>query len=94
MSRVKSRSSATGRSRFGRKETRSETIVKEDLEMICSTAKMIDSTARDSGTKTTALFAYAAGVTGILANVLLVAFFVLRAAEDLPIGSNGEMQGA
>ncbi len=42
---------------------------------------MVGSTAKNSGVKTTALFAYAAGVTGILANLLLIAFFALQAGN-------------
>lgn len=35
---------------------------------------MVGSTAKNPSLKTTALFAYAAGATGILANVLLLSF--------------------
>ena len=51
---------------------------------------MIGSAAKNSGVKTTALFAYAAGVTGILANLLLIAFFALQAGNP----ENGTFLGS
>ncbi len=44
---------------------------------------MIESTAGKSSVKRAALFAYAAGVTGILANLFLIAFFALQAGRPV-----------
>ena len=52
---------------------------------------MIASTTKNSGATSTALFAYAAGVTGILANLLLIAFFAVRVA---PLGTANDLVGA
>ena len=43
--------------------------------------KMIKGTADESSVKRAALFAYAAGATGILANPLLIAFYALQASH-------------
>ena len=42
---------------------------------------MIKGTADESSVKRAALFAYAAGATGILANPLLIAFYALQASH-------------
>lgn len=52
---------------------------------------MVGSTAKNPSLKTTALFAYAAGATGILANVLLLSFFALRSA---PLGTANDLVGS
>ena len=58
---------------------------------------MLRTTAGKSSVKRTALFAYAAGATGILANSLLIAFFALQAAhpdDGFSLGSANDLVGS
>jgi hypothetical protein len=58
---------------------------------------MITSTAGRSNVKRTALFAYAAGTTGILANLFLIAFFALQAShpeDGTSLGSANDLVGS
>ncbi|MGH3145284.1 MAG: hypothetical protein ACRDTR_05730 [Rubrobacter sp.] len=58
---------------------------------------MIDSTAGGSNTRTAALFAYAAGVTGTLANLFLIALFALQAGrpeDGSNLGSANDLVGS
>jgi hypothetical protein len=58
---------------------------------------MIISTSSRSSVKRTALFAYAAGATGILANLFLIAFFALQAThpdDGFSLGSANDIVGS
>lgn len=58
---------------------------------------MIGITAGRSSVERTALFAYAAGATGILANLLLIAFFALQASQPddgFSLGSANDIVGS
>ena len=58
---------------------------------------MITSTAGRSNVKRTALFAYAVGTTGILANLFLIAFFALQAShpeDGTSLGSANDLVGS
>jgi hypothetical protein len=59
--------------------------------------KMITSRAGRSNVKRTALFAYAVGTTGILANLFLIAFFALQAShpeDGTSLGSANDLVGS
>ena len=58
---------------------------------------MIRSTAGKSSVKWAALFAYAAGATGILANLFLIAFYALQAShpeDGISLGSANDIVGS
>ena len=58
---------------------------------------MIRTTAGKSSVKRAALFAYAAGATGILANLFLIAFFALQASQPddgFSLGSANDLVGS
>ncbi|MDQ5827045.1 MAG: hypothetical protein M3441_22990, partial [Chloroflexota bacterium] len=58
---------------------------------------MTKSTAGKSSVKWAARFAYAAGTTGILANLLLIAFFALQAShpeDGTSLGSANDLMGS
>ena len=61
---------------------------------------MIESTAGKSSAKRTSLFAYAAGATGILANLFLVAFYIMLGLQaggqedGTPLGSASDLTGS
>jgi hypothetical protein len=62
--------------------------------------KVIKSTAGQSSVKRTVLFAYAAGATGIIANLFLIALYVLlglqagRPEAQTSLGSAGHLAGS
>lgn len=58
---------------------------------------MVRATTQQSSVKRAALFAYAAGVTGVLANLFLIAFFALQAsqpADGFSLGSANDIVGS